>query len=652
MTTPQTPGNATDFQISRVFDAPRELVYRTWTDPVHLARWWGPRIMTAWCNADVRPGGRYRLVMVDPAGGEYPMTGVYQEVVTNERLVFTMDLSEHSAEWHDLVNPDRDRSAGIPSLDLVCTVTFSDAGEADGKTLCDIRVSMHSAAMRDRMVKMGMQQGWSESLDKLGELADTIDREIVTVRDFDFPRELVFKAWTAPEHLAKWWGPNGFSITTHSMDFAPGGEWRLTMHGPDGTDYPNRIIFHKIVTPSRLEYSHANDEVEGVHVHFSTTVTFHDLGGRTRLTMRAVFPTAEQLRFVAENYGAIEGAKQTVGRLAEYVPQFRHKLVITLPSPTEAVLTRVFDAPRHLVFEAMTKPEHVRRWWGVFGGTQMIQCDLDLRVGGNWRYVLRAQDGTEMPFAGTYKEIVPPARIVQTERYDIEPFSQYEYVATMTLTEDARGRTVMRTHLQYPSPEARDGHLGSGMEGGANLTMELLETLLAELGHVDPGVEFTIDREVDAPRQLVYEAWTDPAHLVKWWGPKGFALDVASIDVRPGGGFHYKMTSGQQVMWGRFTYLDVVPGERLVYVVSFSDPEGRIVRAPMSETWPMEMLNTLTLDDLDGRTRMQLRSVPVRASQAEVDTFVAGHASMNGGFGATFDALVVFLADLNRGGQS
>jgi uncharacterized protein YndB with AHSA1/START domain len=144
-------------------------------------------------------------------------------------------------------------------------------------------------------------------------------RAIITSRVFDAPRDLVFEAWTDPKHLSQWWGPTGFTTTTSAFEMRPGGAWRFVMHGPDGTDYQNRITFDEVVKPERLTYRHGGgDDVEPVQ--FQVTVTFEDFGGKTRLTMTAVFPTAEARDHVVEKYGAIEGAQQTLGRLANYLP--------------------------------------------------------------------------------------------------------------------------------------------------------------------------------------------------------------------------------------------------------------------------------------------------------------------------------------------
>ncbi len=146
-------------------------------------------------------------------------------------------------------------------------------------------------------------------------------RELVTTRVFDAPRELVWTAWTNPKHLAQWWGPNGFTTTTSAYDFRQGGVWRFVMHGPDGRDYQNRITFDEIVKPERIAYRHDDgDDVEPVH--FYTTVTFEELDRKTRLTMRALFPSAAERDRVIKDYGADKGAMQTLARLADYLAHF------------------------------------------------------------------------------------------------------------------------------------------------------------------------------------------------------------------------------------------------------------------------------------------------------------------------------------------
>jgi uncharacterized protein YndB with AHSA1/START domain len=153
---------------------------------------------------------------------------------------------------------------------------------------------------------------------------DSIDleqdpRSIIGSRVLDAPRALVFAVFTDPKHLAQWWGPNGFTTTTHAHEFRPGGVWRFVMHGPDGRDYQNRITYEEIVPPERIVFRHAGgDDVEPIQ--FTQTLTFEDIGnGQTRLNWHGRFPSAEERARVIKEYGAEKGLAQTMARLAEYV---------------------------------------------------------------------------------------------------------------------------------------------------------------------------------------------------------------------------------------------------------------------------------------------------------------------------------------------
>ncbi|MEO5946342.1 MAG: SRPBCC family protein [Chitinophagaceae bacterium] len=128
----------------------------------------------------------------------------------------------------------------------------------------------------------------------------------------------MWDAWTKPEHLANWYGPDGFSLTSNEMEVKPGGSWRFIMHGPDGRDYPNRIVFTEVEKPDRLVYKHSGDE-DTEPVSFQVTVNFEEEGNKTRLTMCSTFESAEVLKRVNRDYGAIEGGKQTVARLEQYI---------------------------------------------------------------------------------------------------------------------------------------------------------------------------------------------------------------------------------------------------------------------------------------------------------------------------------------------
>jgi uncharacterized protein YndB with AHSA1/START domain len=154
-------------------------------------------------------------------------------------------------------------------------------------------------------------------------------------------------------------------------------------------------------------------------------------------------------------------------------------LKITTPSDREILMTRVFDAPRHLVYEAMTRPELLKRWLLGPPGWTMVVCDVDLRVGGNYRYVWRNEDGRDMGMGGVYREIKAPERIVSTEVFD-QSWYPGEAVGTTVLIENG-GKTTLHSTVLYESKEARDGVLQSGMEDGVDASYDRLEELLASL---------------------------------------------------------------------------------------------------------------------------------------------------------------------------
>jgi uncharacterized protein YndB with AHSA1/START domain len=160
--------------------------------------------------------------------------------------------------------------------------------------------------------------------------------------------------------------------------------------------------------------------------------------------------------------------------------------------------------------------------------------------------------------------------------------------------------------------------------------------------------DFTISRTFDAPRERVWKAWADPQALAQWWGPKGATIRVLKLEFRPGGMFHYAMAfQPGRDMYGRFIYREIVAPERIVFVNSFSDAEGGITRAPFPQLegkWPLEVLNTMTLIERDGRTTLSLVGGPINATEEERGIFAGMRDSMRQGFGGTFDQLADYLA--------
>lgn len=153
---------------------------------------------------------------------------------------------------------------------------------------------------------------------------------------------------------------------------------------------------------------------------------------------------------------------------------------LELPTDREILITRAFDAPASMVFEAMTKPEYVRRWWAPRSRGEMLVCEIDFRVGGAWRYMMRANNGFEVGFSGKFLEIEAPHRVVQTEIFD--PFPDFPSVVTVLLTESG-GKTTLTSRSLYPSQEVRDQVIASGMEDGMRESFRQLTDVVVSLGH-------------------------------------------------------------------------------------------------------------------------------------------------------------------------
>jgi len=146
----------------------------------------------------------------------------------------------------------------------------------------------------------------------------TADRELLITRELNAPIELVWEAWTTPEHIANWWGPNGFTNTISKMDMQPGGEWDLVMHGPDGTEYRNKSVFKEIVKHKRIVYEHITGP------KFIATIEFEDRGEKTYLRWHMLFETREQFIQTVKTFKADEGLKQNVEKLGKYLEGLKH----------------------------------------------------------------------------------------------------------------------------------------------------------------------------------------------------------------------------------------------------------------------------------------------------------------------------------------
>ncbi len=175
-------------------------------------------------------------------------------------------------------------------------------------------------------------------------------------------------------------------------------------------------------------------------------------------------------------------------------------------------------------------------------------------------------------------------------------------------------------------------------------------TTASQQSQQDTGHEFTIMRVFDAPREMVWKAFTEPQHMKEWWGPKGSTIVASKMDLRVGGTYHGAMRDPSgHVIWAKFIYREIIAPDRLVWVHSFSDEAGGLTRHPMSPTWPLELLTTLTFEDAPaGKTKLTLRWLPINASEDEHKTFEAAHDSMRQGWGGSFDQLAAYLSRTAR----
>ncbi|MFI5143108.1 MAG: SRPBCC family protein [Thermoanaerobaculales bacterium] len=310
--------------------------------------------------------------------------------------------------------------------------------------------------------------------------------ELVLTRVFDAPRRLVFEMWTNPAHVARWWGPRGFSNPVCELDARPGGEIRIDMRGPDGTVYPMTGIFEEVIEPERIVFtSAALHEQRRLVFEVRDTVTLVERGGKTTQTMRAhvVWKTDEADRYLG---GMEQGWSESLDRLRACLKDARDQATPAGGSEIsprggtgtrEIVVSRVFDAPRELVWKAWTEPAHVVSWWGPRGFTTTIE-EMDVRPGGVWAQVMHGPDGAHYPNKSVFKEVVRPERIVFSHGGGRQGGPGTRFESTWSLT--ALGeQTRVTIHMVFPSAAEREkvAKEFNAIEGGRQTLERLAEHL-------------------------------------------------------------------------------------------------------------------------------------------------------------------------------
>jgi uncharacterized protein YndB with AHSA1/START domain len=316
-------GDTKDILITRVFDAPRELVWKEWTEPERVIRWWGPKTYTSpSAEMDVRVGGQYLSCMRSSEGKDIWSTGTYTEVFEPERLAMTDSFADAKGN----IVPSSFYGMGGMPMELQIMVTFE---EHDGKTTMMLRHSgMHIEMAKDA------EQGWNESFDKLAQdmhdeifvrmktlvLAEPGKQVATIIRVQDAPRKMVFKAQTDPDLFVQFWGPEQYTTTVDKMDIRQGGEWRVIQRDLEGNEFAFRGVYHTVRSPELIIDTW---EFEGMPDHLiMETIKFEEVEGRTKLTNISSFQSVDD-RDGMYKAGMVEGAVATMDRLAKLLEKLK-----------------------------------------------------------------------------------------------------------------------------------------------------------------------------------------------------------------------------------------------------------------------------------------------------------------------------------------
>lgn len=298
--------------------------------------------------------------------------------------------------------------------------------------------------------------------------ASTDSNEIRLTRVYDAPARAVWDAWTIPEQVEKWWGPRGFTLTTHSKDLRAGGTWRYTMHGPDGVDYPNVTKYHVVEPYQKLVYDHGGTDDRPAL--FRVTVTFKEANGKTTMEMISTLPSPEAAREMAK-FIKQAGGNATWDRLAEHLDE-------TATGKQSFVVNRTFDASIARVFEMWTNPEHLAKWLPPAGSTMRF-LRSEIAPGKTTFFVITGEHGT-MHVRAEYLAIEPPRRIVYTqqfvdEREQLAPAPGAEtwpatLRTTVLLTEETPDRTRV-TVTSEPHGDATTAEIEAFVRERAGMTL-------------------------------------------------------------------------------------------------------------------------------------------------------------------------------------
>lgn len=292
----------------------------------------------------------------------------------------------------------------------------------------------------------------------------SFDKEIISSRIFEASVDQVFKAWSDPTMIAKWWGPHGFINTIHQFNFSSGGVWDFIMHGPDGTDYKNKIIFKEIIPNKKIIFDHVSVP------KFIVQVTFDDLGSKTKVTFHMIFETGEIRNNIKKI--VIDGNEQNFERLASLLNESAKHYEIN--PDLDLILERVVDIPPNLIWKAWTMPQHLKVWfcprpWGV------STCEIDLVPGGKFNTVMVSPEGQEFPSQGCFLEVIENSKLVWTDslRQGYRPSEKPFMTGIILLAPHGKG-TKYRAITKHRNIEDRKKHEEMGFEKGWSIALDQL----------------------------------------------------------------------------------------------------------------------------------------------------------------------------------
>lgn len=308
----------------------------------------------------------------------------------------------------------------------------------------------------------------------------------------------------------------------------------------------------------------------------------------------------------------------------------------------EIYLTRLYDAPVKLVWDAYTDPKHQAKWWGPRGFT-ITTKSKDLRPGGKWIYTMHGPDGKDWPNIATYLEVEPYKRLVYDHGATETTPPLFRMTVIFTKVED---KTLLELTMTFESPEVAKQMGGFIKQAGGNSTWDRLGEYLDQETKGEDN--FIINRSFNAPIATVFKAWTDPKHFSKWLPPTGFTMEILRGKVAVGDGLFYSMGNGSFTMYGRSKYLEITPVTKLVYTQQFVDKDEKISRHPGAPTWPETMLSHITFhEEGPNQTRVTVVwSAYGEASAAERKSFHDAKDGMTMGWTGSFDKLEELLASL------